>query len=140
MESIFKKIGKDYDVKKLHQIVINHFKPKSGMDKLVDKLRKKYKVGMLTNQTEWLDEINSIYNFYPKFAPLINSKNVGYKKPEEKIFRILIKKANCLPEEIVFIDNDAEYGKPSRKLRIKFIHFQNQKQLERKFRELGVEL
>ena len=134
------KLNKDHDTDRLHQIAIEQFKPIPGMQELIDELKKSYKVGMLTNQTNWLDEINSKYNFYKQFDPLIISKNEGTRKPEQKIFKILIERSNCQPDEIVFIDDTMDYKEATEKAGIKFIHYKNKNQLVEELGKMGVEL
>jgi HAD superfamily hydrolase (TIGR01509 family) len=54
---------------------------------------------------------------------------VGCRKPDPKIYKIAIKKSESNPEEILFIDNQ-EWNIPSaKKLGMKTIHFQDNKQL-----------
>lgn len=131
-------LNKKYDVKKLHHLMIEQFKPIPGMQELIDELRKNYKVGMLTNQTNWLDEINAKYDFYKYFDPLIVSRDEGTRKPEEKIFKILIKRVRCQPNEIVFIDDSIGYQEATEKAGINFIHYKNKNQLVKELKKLGV--
>lgn len=133
-----KMLNKSCNIQKLHDIAIEHFKPIKETAYLIEKLKKNYKIGMLSNQTNWADELNFKYNFFHHFDPLIISKNVGFKKPEQRIYEILIEKAKCKPEEIVFIDDSESHGDVPKKLGINFIHYKSSEQLEEKLKELGL--
>lgn len=133
-------LNKDHDINKLRQIGIDQFKPIPGMQELIDNLNKNYKVGMLSNNTNWIDEINDKYGFYEKFDPLIISKNEGTRKPEEKIFKILIERSNCQPNEIVFTDDTIGYKEATEKAGIHFIHYKNKNQLVEELKKIGVKV
>src|SRR3989344_6295562 len=75
--------------------------------KIVKKLKEKYKIALLTNNNkEYCEE----YLFKPKldklFDIIVISYLVGYRKPNSKIYQILIKKLELKPEEILFVDDD----------------------------------
>ena len=137
-KAFLKIVNKAHDTTKLNKIVINHFKPIPQMIKLVDKLSSTYQIGMISNQTTWLDKINKKYNFFHKFNPLIISKNVGYQKPDKRIFEIFLKETNLQPNEIIFIDDGKNYQKTIEKLGMKFIHFKNPKQTKVELKKLGI--
>jgi len=75
--------------------------------KIIKKLKQRYKIALLSNNSkEYCEE----YLFKPKldklFDIMVISYLVGYRKPNPKIYQILIKKLNLKPEEILFIDDD----------------------------------
>ncbi len=139
-KSFVKKAGKNHDAKKLNSVVLNHMKPIPKTHKLRTELKKNYKIGLLTNNTEWLGQLNSKYYFYKEFDLIINSNKVGIRKPDPKIFKLLIKKTKSKPNEIVFIDDGEAYKENTSRAGINFILFKTNKQVEKELKKLGVKL
>jgi len=48
------------------------------------------------------------FNFLSKFDVAVFSYDVGVLKPNKEIFRALVEKLNCLPEEIVYSDDNED--------------------------------
>ncbi|CAD5215535.1 unnamed protein product [Bursaphelenchus xylophilus] len=74
----------------------------------IDKLREnKVKVAMLTNNGWWTDkkEKSTIISNTEKFDVIVESCRVGLRKPDPKIFDIVLQKLNLKPNECVFIDD-----------------------------------
>lgn len=139
-DGLLKSIDKKYNKNILHKIVIDQFKPIKEMQFLLDKLKIKYKVILFTNQTDWIYELNKKFDFFKEFDAVLVSRDVGFQKPEKEFFELLIKNSDCDPTEIIFVDDTHNYGKLAKKMGMKFIHFQNQNQLEQELRKLGVTL
>ncbi len=138
--SILKFLKLKYNNKKLHDLFINHGRPIHAVHKIVKKLRQKYIVGMLSNQCEWLHGIEKKQHFIHKFDFAIFSFKVHMRKPEQRMFKLLIKKLKLMPSEIVFIDDYVEYGPAAMQAGIKFICYKNPKQLIKSLRKLGVKI
>ena len=130
-------IQQDCDRELLHRIVIDHFKPIPEVLELMQKLRGKYKIGLISAHTTWIDDLEQQYHFRQNFDFAIVSKEVNCTKPEPEIFQILIQRAQCKPEEIVFIDDDPE-NKAAENLGIQFILYTNFDKLISDLQKLGV--
>ncbi len=117
-----------------------NFKPFPDVMELVRKLKKFYKMGIIsdTNQAH----VNFLRNkdFFRYFNATVFSCEVGCRKPEEKIFRLALQRLETTPEETVFIDDRAEFAKAARDLGINGIQFVSAAQLKRDLIELGVKL
>ena len=84
------------------------YREKTKVLQLIRVLKKNgYKIGFLSNT-----EIPSMNFFFKQkykiFDVLIFSCMEGYRKPEENIFKIMIKKLKVLPYEAIFIDDKQE--------------------------------
>jgi epoxide hydrolase-like predicted phosphatase len=109
------------------------------VEKIIKKLKnKKYKVGSLTNILPLHQKLRNKKNIYKIFDFNICSCEVGLSKPDIKIYKLLIKKLELPPKEIVFVDDVRECLIPARKLGINTILFKNNKQLIRDLRRLDV--
>ncbi|HIH14177.1 MAG TPA: HAD family phosphatase [Nanoarchaeota archaeon] len=75
------------------------------MMKLVEKLKTKYKVAMLSNIVKVNAGIHKKSGFYKNFCCAVLSCDVGLAKPDKKIFELIIKKLKLNADECVFVDN-----------------------------------
>ncbi|MDO8627855.1 MAG: HAD family phosphatase [Candidatus Diapherotrites archaeon] len=108
--------------------------------KLIKNLRtEKYKIGFLSNTS--IPDMKFIHRKnYGLFDVQIFSCVEKTRKPEEKIYKILIKKMKLQPEEIVFIDNKQEYLDGAKKIGINLVLFKNPAQVKKELRKLGIKL
>jgi len=100
-----------------------------------------YKIGLISNtstfsieplkKTKLLDYID-----YPLF-----SFDVGIIKPNPKIFKILLKKSKCKPEEAIMIGDTFEDDiLPAKNIGMNTILFKNYKNLQKKLSEFSIKL
>ncbi len=74
---------------------------------VVKKLRKKYKIALLSNNNkEYCEEYLYKPGLDKLFDILVISYQIGYRKPSPEIYQILIEKLGLKPEEILFVDDD----------------------------------
>lgn len=101
------------------------FTPKEEMELLVQKLKKKgYRLLILSNTFEpHIDYISKNYTILPYFDAHIYSFEVGYAKPEPKIYHEALKVAQCAPSECFYIDDKIENIRPAEILGIQCHHF-----------------
>ena len=98
-----------------------------------------YRIGLMSNT-----EMPMVRFFktrkYKWFDPEIFSCKVGARKPEAKIYEILLRKLELKPEEIVFIDDRKENIDAANQIGINGILFKNSKQLKKDLLTLSVKL
>ena len=99
---------------------------------LLKTLSETYSVWLLsnTNPKHIRDEIEKRYLFPQLIDGAVYSFNVGYRKPEESIYRIAVDDANVLPENCIFIDDQYENVQAAIRLGFTGIHFKSYEQLE----------
>lgn len=94
--------------------------------RLLKKLRKKYRIFLLSNTNEihykfynkmFFDKYK--YNLSDLFYKAYFSFYIGMKKPDRKIFEFLIKDNDLIPDETLFIDDSIQNFMESEKLGIK---------------------
>jgi putative hydrolase of the HAD superfamily len=71
-----------------------------------------YKIALLSNTTLRHSTIKAILaKAFPtiKFEPLIVSSDVVFKKPHPKIYQLMLKKLNVLPQLVYFVGDNIEY-------------------------------
>jgi len=136
--AFLRKLNINYDKKILHQITIRHFKPITGSLKILADLKDKVVIGLISNQTSWIEDLERKYKFKKLFDMLVISKDVSLRKPSKSIFKLFIKKTKVKPNEIIFIDDSFNYKDATESVGINFIHFQNSKKLKNELKSYGV--
>ncbi|MFI3241486.1 MAG: HAD-IA family hydrolase [Alphaproteobacteria bacterium] len=81
--------------------------------------------GMLSNALPILTNTNK-NRFLMKSEYIFRSGEIGLLKPDEKIYKFLIEKLNCKPEEIIFVDNEEKNVIAAQKLKINGVVFNHE--------------
>lgn len=63
-------------------------------------------VAILSDQTNWLDELDARYHFFKEFYYVFNSYHLGASKMDAKTFSDVASEIGCDPWEILFIDDN----------------------------------
>jgi len=137
-DAFLKKLKINHNKKILHKIVMEHFQPKVESLKILKSLKGKVILGLISNQTTWLDDLEKKYKFKKFFDILVISDKVALRKPSKEIFNLFIKRAKTKPNEIVFIDDFLKYKEPTESVGINFIHFKNSKLLKTDLEKYGI--
>ena len=89
-----------------------------------EKLKEDYNLGMLSNDLkEWSNFLRSKYEINRYFKVVVISGEVGYRKPDKKIYEILLEKTDANPEEIIFVDDKLENLNSASEMGIHTIRF-----------------
>lgn len=111
--------------------------------KLLEGLNKKYITVSLTNSTKLNDSVQIRKDVYKLFKMNIISYDVGFRKPEKKIYEIALdklEKFGVSPSEIVFIDNKEENIIPAKELGMNTILIEDGAPIADKLKEFGVDV
>jgi putative hydrolase of the HAD superfamily len=126
-------------VEDLKRAVRNEMKPIQGIMNIINKLRKNYKLVMLTNNSkEWVNYIIENFKIDQKFDVIINSADVNMAKPETSIYKFTLEKIKIPPQECIFIDDTEKNLITARELGMKTILFKSVEQLKNDLTKLGV--
>ncbi len=97
-------------------------KPYSNTRKVLNYLNEKYKIGVIANQSKGTKKRLIKYDLFKYISLLFSSTEVGLEKPDPKIFKLALKKANCNSVNSIMIgdrlDNDIA---PANKMGMKTI-------------------
>ncbi|MFX1573473.1 MAG: HAD family hydrolase [Promethearchaeota archaeon] len=111
---------------------------------LVKKLKQtgKYKLIALSNvnSSHWEYILKKKWDFLEYFDEIILSHEIHMTKPNKEIFQYTIQKADCKPEEIVFIDDGLNNIRSARELGILAIKFTNNEELINELKTLHIEV
>ncbi len=135
-----KEWGVETESKKLATMWLSAYKPILGMPELIDQLKQAgYELLYLSdNVQERVDYLNEKYNFLNKFKDGVFSHNVGTRKPDTRIYQMVLAKASHQPEECVYIDDHEELLEPAKKMGLETIHFKNIEQLKKELNKLEI--
>jgi putative hydrolase of the HAD superfamily len=64
---------------------------------------------MLSDQTNWLEEINAAAPLFRHFDAVFNSFRTHKSKREPSAFRDVCRILNALPEEALFVDDNSDH-------------------------------
>lgn len=91
----------------LREEILKRFILREEVLKFVDDLRSKGLItAVLSDQTNWLDEINERSPFYQHFDHVFNSFNIGKGKREPGTFLYICSIMNLKPDEVIFVDDN----------------------------------
>ncbi len=143
---VLKTIAKNINVGiiKLEEVIFkvyqDNFKRNDELFDFAWKLKKKYKIAILSDQWHASKKVLIKNKDARRFDVVVISCDVGMRKPNPKIYQLTLKRLGLKPEETVFIDNRDWNTEPAEKLGMKTVLFKNNKQTFRDLRKLGVEI
>ncbi|MCK5624583.1 HAD family phosphatase [Candidatus Pacearchaeota archaeon] len=106
---------------------------KQLFEKAFELKRKGYKIGVLSDQWHFSQEALMPKILYKKFNEVVVSPEVGMRKPNPKMYKLILKRLKLPANQTLFIDNQEWNIKPAKKLGMETILYKNNKQL---FKEL----
>jgi epoxide hydrolase-like predicted phosphatase len=106
--------------------------------RLIEVLKKKYKVYLFSDTIEIHDEYNAKRGIYEKFHGVFKSFEEGYKKPDREACVNILEKISASPKECVFIDDLDENVQMATRLGLKGIRYKNLRQFKKELSRLGV--
>lgn len=118
-------------IKKLYQkTAASVFVPNQELLQVAVTLKNNYRVGLLSNVDKYLAKITLFQETYANFDPnlIVLSYQVKTRKPEEKIYRLFLAKADCQAAECLFLDDQKENIVTAQKIGFKTVWFKNNRQ------------
>ena len=103
-QELAKKVGITID--EVWVQISNKIKINNGLLDLISKLKKDYKIGLLSNYNHvWLNELIFKYELEKYFDSLVISSLHKVAKPEKKIYEISLNLLGIKPDEAIFFDD-----------------------------------
>jgi len=140
-ETLSKETGVKDDYRRLRIEILRRFVLRPEMLSLVKKLRDQgLVVAILSDQTNWLDEINSKKPFYNRFDYVINSYVLGKSKRDASVFRDAAKIIGIKPHLILFVDDNSHNIKLASEAGLRTIHFTNIENFKSQIEAVGIKI
>jgi epoxide hydrolase-like predicted phosphatase len=115
------------------------FSPIPETFELIHKLKGTYKLGLLSNTSEWHFQYGiRTVEVFPLFDAVTLSFQVGAMKPDPRIYRDMVSKLAIPPEACIYIDDVTENVEGGRAFGFSAIHYTNHDALSGALRSLGV--
>lgn len=116
-----------------------NFKTNRELYRFAFNLKKKgYKIAILSDQWHLSKKTLVPEKYEKKFDVSIISCDVGLRKPDPKIYKLILKKLKLPAKNCIFIDNREWNLEPAKKLGIKTILFKENKQVFREIKKFGI--
>ncbi len=134
-QAIRNKTGIGYDDTTLRNEILSRFIPRTWMFDIVKKLRGSgIGVAILSDQTNWLDELNERYDFFKLFDVIYNSYHLGKARLTLPILPILFLRLGSAPEKLLFVDDTGAHCETARNAGIHAIHFSDRESFIKEIR------
>ncbi len=129
----------DITIEEFHALWNHNFSENEEMSELLQSLRGKRPLALLSNTNEsHFESLESKFKVTRHFGLVFLSYLIGFQKPDLRIYQHVIKTAGRRPEEIVFVDDRSENIEAARSLGIIAIQFENPTQLKTELRLLNL--
>jgi len=120
----------DFNIESLYEV--------EGTRELIQNLRKKYKVAALTNMgPEMFATWSRKWDFANTYDYVYYSGQYRIKKPDPKLFEVVLKDLSAKPKDTVFLDDTAENVDSAKKLGMHGIVFKDAKSAEAELKKMG---
>jgi putative hydrolase of the HAD superfamily len=121
--------GSDED---LREEILTRFAFRPAMLAYTDLLRAaRLKVGLLSDQTNWLEEIDSKTPLFRHFDIVFNSFRLHKSKRDPSVFRDVCKILGTHPREVLFVDDNISHIERAEREGLHTIHFTTIGEFER---------
>jgi putative hydrolase of the HAD superfamily len=119
----------------LRDEILKRFILRPEMVAQVDSLRTQgYVVAMLSDQTNWLDEIDQKTGLFQHFDRVFNSYHIHKSKRDATVFRDICAELNVRPSETLFVDDNAGHIQRAQEEGLQVIHFVGLKDFEKRIK------
>lgn len=129
--------------KRLRKIIVEaydrSFKQNQQLFKKIFELKKQgYKIAVLSDQWHLSKEALMPPRLYKRFDEVVVSCDVGMRKPNPKMYKLILKRLKLPAKQVLFIDNQEWNIKPAKKLSMRTILYKDNKQLFKELDKLGI--
>jgi len=106
---------------------------------LIKKLKRNYKIGLLSNTNPWDFEINiKQVEIFDLFDAVSLSYEVGEKKPGKRMYMDILNKLKLKPDECVFVDDTKKNIEVASEIGLHGIHYTTHQKLVEKLKKLHI--
>jgi putative hydrolase of the HAD superfamily len=122
--AVREKTGVKGEDQEFREEILKRFKLRPEMTAVVEKIKSSdFIVAILSDQTNWLDELDQRTPFHHHFDYVFNSFHLKKTKRDPSIFRDVCTLLGVRPEEVLFVDDKLENVKRALSQGLRAIHF-----------------
>lgn len=123
----------------LREEILKRFILRPWILRVVRDLRSRgYVVAILSDQTQWLDELDEQYHFFKDFDQVFNSYHSGKGKKDPSFFRDVAAELGYPPSKILFIDDNPGNVEKARSQGFRAIHYKDRASFEHEMKKFGL--
>ena len=124
----------------LRQEILSRFIPREWMIEAVKSLQRKGLVtAILSDQSDWLDQLDARYHFFQYFNAVFNSYHLGKTKRDSSIFADVLQALDADPKETLFVDDNIDHIARAVAAGLQTHIFEGRESFMKKLRELGLQ-
>lgn len=117
-------IGLPLPAEKVREIILGGFVPRPWMLRVVEALQQSgVRVAMLSDQTNWLEELDRRYGFFRRFERVFNSYRLGLSKYRPETFLRVLDELGLQPGQTLFVDDNPGHVQRAEALGLQTILF-----------------
>lgn len=123
----------------LRQEILSRFIPREWMLETIEGLHQQgITTAILSDQSDWLDQLNVRYDFFKYFDAVYNSFHLGKTKRDPTTFSDTLKSLQVFAEETLFVDDNIGHIDRAVAAGLQSHHFTGRAGFEKKLKELGL--
>jgi putative hydrolase of the HAD superfamily len=127
------------DDEELRQEILSRFIPRDWMLEIIRSLRQQEKViAILSDQTDWLDQLDARYHFFQYFDAVFNSFHLGKTKRDPAIFAEILSALEANGKETLFVDDNISHIDRATAAGLQTHHFNDRDTFMKVLKELGL--
>ena len=124
--AVRQKTGVKGEDQEFREEILKRFKLRPEMMAVVEKIKScGFIVAVLSDQTDWLDEVDQRTPFHHHVDYVFNSFHLKKTKRDPSIFREVCTLLGVRPEKVLFVDDNLENVKRAIRQGLRAIHFKN---------------
>jgi len=124
----------------LRREILSRFIPRDWMLETARSLQRQgLKTAILSDQSDWLDELESRYHFFQYFDAVFNSFHLGKTKRDHTIFTDTLQALKVNGAETLFVDDNIEHIDRASAAGLQTHHFDGRDGFIKKLQELGLQ-
>ncbi|KPK36355.1 MAG: hypothetical protein AMK70_02550 [Nitrospira bacterium SG8_35_1] len=123
----------------LRQEILSRFIPRDWMLETIRSMREQGVItAILSDQSDWLDQLNDQYQFFQYFHAVFNSFHLGKTKRDPSIFADILQTLEIPAGEALFVDDNIGHIDRAAAAGLQTHHFEGRDGFIKKLKELGL--
>ena len=123
----------------LRQEILSRFIPRDWMLETIRSMREQGVItAILSDQSDWLDQLNDQYQFFQYFHAVFNSFHLGKTKRDPSIFADILQTLEIPAGEALFVDDNIGHIDRAAAAGLQTHHFEGRDGFMKKLKEFGL--
>jgi len=124
----------------LRREILSRFIPRDWMLKAVSSMRKQgVLTAILSDQSDWLDQLDARYHFFQYFDEVFNSFHRGKTKRDPRVFAETLQALQVNPGEALFVDDNIGHIDRAAAAGLQTHHYEGREGFIKKLKDLGLQ-